>query len=150
MFQSRLAQHGLRILNVGGAGDCFFRAVSHQLYGEPSYHMNVRSTGVQYMRNNPERFIESSTDHSWLRHLACMSQQGTWADSIIVIQAVADALNLTIHIVESNPGFALVTNISAVSSETDTTVITIGHLDEVHHVSTVPFNEQANGFQCNL
>ena len=98
MLQSRLAQHGLRILDVGGAGDCFFRAVSHQLYGEPSYHKNVRSTGVQYMRNNPERFIESSTDHSWLRYLACMSQQGTWADAI-VIQAVADALNLTIHMI---------------------------------------------------
>ena len=74
--------------------------VSHQLYGEPSYHMNVRSTGVQYMRNNPERFIESSTDHSWLRYLANMSHQGTWADAL-VIQAVADALNLTIHIIES-------------------------------------------------
>ena len=43
-----------------------------------------------------------------------MSQEGTWADAI-VIQAVAGALNLTIHIIESNPGFALVTNISPVS-----------------------------------
>ena len=103
--------------------------------------------GVQYtcMRNNPERFIESSTDHSWLRYLAYMSQQGMWADAI-VIQAVADALNLTIHIIESNPGFALVTNISPVSSEIDTTIITIGHLHEVHYVSTVPFNEQAMAF----
>ena len=40
-----------------------------QLCGEPSYHMNVRSTGVQYIRNYPERFIESSTDHSWLNYL---------------------------------------------------------------------------------
>ena len=120
LLEFRLAQHGLRILDVGGAGDCFFRVVSHQLYGEPSYHMNVRSTGVQYMRNNPERFIESSTEHSWLRYLANMSHQGTWADAL-VIQAVADALNLTIHIVESNPGFASVTNISPVRSETDTT-----------------------------
>ena len=72
LFQSQLAQHGLRILDVGGAGDCFFRVVSHQLYGErtSSYHMNIRSIGVQYMRNNPERFIESNTDHSWLRYLA--------------------------------------------------------------------------------
>ena len=60
-----------------------------------------------------------------------MSQQGTWA-AAIVIQVVADAWNLTIHIIESNPGFASVTNISAVSSETDTTVITIALLDEVH------------------
>ena len=106
--QSRLAQHGLRILDVGGAGTCFFRKVSHQLYGEPSYHMNIRSIGVQYMRENLERFIESDTDHLCLRYLAYMSHQGTWAD-IIVIQAVADALNLTIHTLESNPGFASVT-----------------------------------------
>ena len=52
-----------RILDVCGAGDCFFRVMYHQLYGEPSYHMNVHSTGVQYMRNNSERFIESSKDH---------------------------------------------------------------------------------------
>ena len=55
----------------------------------------------------------------------------SWADAI-VIQAVANALNLTIHIIESNPGFASVTNISPVNSETDTTVINIGHLDEIH------------------
>ena len=59
---------------------------------------------------------------------------------------------MTIHIIESNPGFGLVTNISAVSSETDvTTVITIGHLYEVRHVSIVPFNKQAIAFNviCN-
>ena len=146
LLQFQLVQHGLRILDVGGAGDCFFRVVSHQLYGEPSYHMNVRSTGVQYMRNNPERFIESSTDQSWLRYLAYMSHQGTWADTL-VIQAVADALNLTIHIIESNPGFASVTNISPVHSETDTTVINIAHPAETHYVSTVPFNEEE--MACN-
>ena len=117
-----------------------------------AYHMNICSTGVQYqyMRNNPERFTDSSTDHSWLRYLAYMSHQGTWADAI-VIQGVADALNLTIRIIESNPGFALVTNISPVNSETDTTVINIGHLDGTHYVSTVPFNEKAMAYNgiCN-
>ena len=58
---------------------------------------------------------------------------------------------MTIHITESNPGFASVPNISPVNSETDTTVITIGHLDEVHYVSTLPFNKQAMVFNviCN-
>ena len=36
LLQSRLAECGLSILDVGGAGDCFFRVVSHQLYGEPT------------------------------------------------------------------------------------------------------------------
>ena len=31
-------QHGLRIFDVGGAGDCLFRVVFHQLYGVPSYY----------------------------------------------------------------------------------------------------------------
>ena len=33
----------------------------------------------------------------------------TWADALIIIQAVADALNVTIQIVESNQGFAPLT-----------------------------------------
>lgn len=33
LLNFRLHQLGLRPLDVGGAGDCFFRAVSHQLYG---------------------------------------------------------------------------------------------------------------------
>jgi len=72
LLQFQLAQHGLRMLDVGG--DCFFRVVSHRLY-EPSCYMNIHSIGAQYMRNNPERFIESSTDHSCLRYLA--SHQGS-------------------------------------------------------------------------
>ena len=53
-----------------------------------------------------------------------MSHQGTWADAL-VIQAVADALNLSLHIIESNPGFASVANISPVRAT----------------VPTVPFNQ---------
>ena len=44
---------------------------------------------VQFMRDNPERFIESNTKTSWLRYLNNMSIQGTWADTLI-IQTVAD------------------------------------------------------------
>ncbi|RMX50999.1 hypothetical protein pdam_00013903, partial [Pocillopora damicornis] len=40
-----------------------------QLYGEPGYYMNVRSTGVQFMSNNPERFIESITNYYEVLHL---------------------------------------------------------------------------------
>jgi len=69
----------------------------------------------------------------------------------LLYRAVADALNLTIHIIESNPRFVWVTTISPVSSETDTTVINIGYLDEIQYVSTVPFNEEAmvNNVICN-
>ena len=61
--------------------------------------MHIRTAGVQFMRDNPERFIESNTENSCLRYLNNMCIQGTWADALI-IQAVADALKVTIQIVE--------------------------------------------------
>ena len=67
--------------------------------------MRIRTAGVQFMRDNPEKFIESNTKNSWLRYLNNMSIQGTWADALI-IQTVADVLKVTIQIAESNQGFA--------------------------------------------
>ena len=64
-----------------------------------------------------------------------MSCQGTWADAII-IQAVANCLNLSIHIAESNATFSPVTVIEPVNV-TNAINIYIGHLDEFHYVSTV-------------
>ena len=46
LLQSRLTEQGLRLLDVGGAGDCFFRAVSHQLYGETNYQYSLLSTFI--------------------------------------------------------------------------------------------------------
>ena len=98
-MQSRLGELGLQSIDVGaGAGDCFFRSVSHQLYGNSNHHVRIRTAGVHFMRDNPERFIESNTKNSWLRYLNKMSIQGTWADAHI-IQTVADVLKVTIQIV---------------------------------------------------
>ena len=58
--------------------------------------MRIHTAGVQFMRENPERFnIKSNTENSWLRYLNNMCTQGTWAGALI-IQAVADALKATI------------------------------------------------------
>ena len=105
LLNYRLLQHGLRTIDVGGGGDCFFKSVSHQLYGDSNHHLEIRAAGIQYLRHNPERFIESNVDISWMGYLFNMSLQGTWADHII-IQAVADAMNLRIHIIESNDNFS--------------------------------------------
>ena len=92
----------------------FFRAVSHQLYGNPNNHTRVRSLGIQYLLQNPEQFIESNTENSWQGYLNNMSCPGTWADAITV-QAVANCLNLSINIAESNPNFAPVTVVQPIN-----------------------------------
>ena len=113
LIQSRLGELGLQSIDVGGEGDCLLRSVSHQLYGNSNHYMRIRTAGVQVMRDNPERFIESNTENSWLRYLNNMSIKGTWADALI-IQAVANALKVTIQIVEPNQGFAPLTTVNPV------------------------------------
>ena len=34
LLNYRMLRHGLRPLDVGGAGECFFKSLSHQLYGD--------------------------------------------------------------------------------------------------------------------
>lgn len=64
LLESRLSQIGRIAVDVGGAGDCFFRAISHQLFGTPDYHLHVRCQGIQYLLANPELFTESNTERS--------------------------------------------------------------------------------------
>ena len=48
-----------------------------------------------------------------------VSIQGTWADALI-IQAVADALKVTIQIMESNQGFAPLATVYPVQEQRNT------------------------------
>ena len=51
LMQSRLGELGLQSIDVGAAGDCFFRTVSHQLFGDSNHHMRIHNAGVQFMIN---------------------------------------------------------------------------------------------------
>ena len=147
-MQSRLGELGLQSIDVGGAGDCFFRSVSHQLYGNSNHHMHIRTAGVQFMRDNPERFIESNTENSLLRYLNNMCIQGTWAD-VLIIQAVSGALKVTIQIVESIQGFVPLTTVYPVQERNTSSAITIGHIDECHYVPTTALQSNASISMCN-
>ena len=65
-----------------------------------------------------------------------MSCQGTWADAII-IQAVTDFLNLSIHIAESNETFNPVTIVQPTNVTSGCTKIYIAHIRETRDMFTV-------------
>jgi len=48
-------------LDVGGEGDCFFGAVSHQLYGDSSHHLHIREVDVQYLSDNLKVLLKYDT-----------------------------------------------------------------------------------------
>ena len=128
ILTTRLARMGLVPVNIVGDGNCFFRSVSHQIYHTETRHAQIRAVAIQ---------LESNTDHSWMQYLQNMSTLGTWADHII-IQAVANLHNLRIHI-ESAVNFyerTIVSSIYASERGGNARDIYIGHLDEMHYIST--------------
>lgn len=77
--------------------------------------MENRDAAVDFMRRNPERFIESNTDISWVAYLISKATEGTHCDHLI-IQAAADRFNLRICITESNPTFPGFTVVKSINS----------------------------------
>lgn len=92
---------------------------------------------MHYLRENPDRFIESVLNRPWSQYLSSMFRQGTWPDHM-VIQAVADSFHLRINIVESNEQFLEVTVIQPIDATIQNVrSMYLGHIGEVHYVSTV-------------
>ena len=142
VLTTRLARIGRKPVNAIGDGNCFFRSVSHQLYGTEDHHPQIRALAIQHLINSPEHFVEYNTDQSWLQYLQSMSRLGTWADNII-IQAVANTNNLRINITESAPNFSESTTVRSIYAESETQRrnlrdIYVGHLEELYYVSTTP------------
>ena len=72
-----------------------------------------------------------------------MSRLGSWADHII-IKAVANANNLRIHITESAQNVTETTVVTSIYAQGNVRDIYIGHLDELHYVSTTPVEQSAS------
>ena len=75
-----------------------------------------------------------------------MSLQGTWADHII-IQAVANALNLNINIIESEDRFSATTLVQS-NSGNDPREVFLGHIGEMHYVSACPILQDNETETC--
>ena len=87
--------------DFGGSGDCFFKSVSHQLYGTPELHFQIHMAGSRHLKDNPQLYIGSISNNCWENYISQILTPGTWCDNII-IQAVVNAHNCVIHITESD------------------------------------------------
>ena len=72
-LSERLSHLGLKPFDVGGSGDCFFKAVSRQLYQAPALHARVRMAGIDNLNTHSELFRKYLTDISWENYIVQMS-----------------------------------------------------------------------------
>lgn len=81
-YTDALAQHGLRIRPIDGDGNCLFRSVSHQVYGDDRHHATVRATCMDYMESEKEYFEPYVVGDmaAFERYLSYKRRTGVWGD----------------------------------------------------------------------
>lgn len=82
-LDTQLRNLGLCTKNITGDGNCLFRALSDQYYGQDSRHKEIRQEVCQFLRENEENykfFVED--DQSFDHHVECMSQDATYGGNM--------------------------------------------------------------------
>ncbi|CAI5741146.1 unnamed protein product [Peronospora destructor] len=79
---SLLSTLGLRIYDIEGDGNCLFRSVSHQIYGDDSHHSLVRAACMDYMESEKEYFEPYVVGNmaAFMRYLRHKRRDGVWGD----------------------------------------------------------------------
>lgn len=133
-FSDSLRPIGLVIRDVSNDGNCFFRAVSDQLYGTEQFHSNLRHRACDYILRNRSRFIDFvEDDQSYEEYVADMRNEGVWADHI-ELQAISMACGVNMRIHQSGkPSYDIRNHLAA-----DAPVIHLSYHFGEHYASVRP------------
>ena len=131
----QLRERNLKLVNVRGDGNCFFRAIAHQMYGGESQHQKVREEAVQEVIKNSNRhrnFVAGSFD----KYVSNLSTDREWADNA-AIQATSNAFRISTEILNDSeriPSYTILPfDKDSVASPQH---VVVGYIDNVHYVST--------------
>jgi OTU domain-containing protein 3 len=122
-FSQQLERLGLQLRDITGDGNCFFRALSDQMFGNESNHLEFRKRVCQYMLHNraefepfvaaliddednekssksggSSSFLNSKKLDAFEKYIKNLEQPGTYADNgCLVAFARLYQLNINIH-----------------------------------------------------
>lgn len=133
-FSDFLHPMGLAIRDVANDGNCFFRAVSDQLYGTEQFHYDLRQRACDYIVRNKQLFIDFvNDDQSFDEYVADMRTDGIWADHI-EIQAISMTCGVNIRVHQSGkPSYDIRNHLAA-----DAPVIHLSYHFGEHYASVRP------------
>lgn len=81
-YRRSLQRRGLRVVSIEGDGNCLFRSVSHQVYGDDRHHALSRRACADYMEVENQffqSFVEGYNEE-FARYIAEKRQNGAWGD----------------------------------------------------------------------
>lgn len=87
-------QYSCKIHCVAPDGNCLYRALSHQAFGDQAYYTQMRKVLVTLISNNIERYQQFYMGrNSFTEHISSMYKDGIWGTQV-EIQAAADFFEL--------------------------------------------------------
>jgi OTU domain-containing protein 3 len=93
----------LKVREMGGDGNCFFRAIADQITGDESRHMEYRHHAVDYIRANKDMYVPFIEDDETIeQYCDDMEKDGIWGDQLET-NALASCFkfNIIVHRVDT-------------------------------------------------
>ena len=103
-LKTRLKRQGLEIKKMLGDGNCLFRAVSTQIYGDADWHADIRKHVVKYIKSERSYFGQFITE-DFDEYIAKMSREGCYGTNL-EIQAIAEVYNRAVEVYGSIPSLS--------------------------------------------
>merc|ERR1712062_342682 len=94
--------HRVKPKPVQADGNCQFRALSKQMYGDEDHHGDLRVRVVKQLEAAPQRY-ENFVYEPFVDYVNRMACDGEWGDNV-TLQAASDALGTDIHILTDVTG----------------------------------------------
>jgi len=102
-YQDALKKRHLEMVEQEGDGNCLFRAVSLQVYGEPNNHAEARKRCMDFMAKNEEHFAQFIPDEPFRTYVARKRILGVHGNNP-EIQAFSELFNRPVEIYEPQNG----------------------------------------------
>jgi len=98
--EERAGEMGYHQIDVGGGGDCFYRAIAYLAYGTETRYLDVRREMAAYLRRNAERYRGFLVDLEDMA--ASISTSGQPTDGNIEVRLAADTFGRQVTIFASS------------------------------------------------
>jgi hypothetical protein len=102
-FTKILKQRGLEIRQQEGDGNCLFRAVSFQVYGDANMHMDVRQQCLDHMAKDEAHFAHFVEDEDFSAYIKRKRQEGVHGNNP-EIQAISELFNRPVEVFTPDNG----------------------------------------------
>lgn len=134
-FAMVLKKGGLEIVEQDGDGNCLFRAISLQVYGDASMHGEVRQRCLDFMARDKEHFSQFITDEPFEQYIRRKRQDGVHGNNP-EIQAISELFNRPIEVFVPENG-ASPLNIFHAEYKTQDAPIRLSYHDGNHYNAVI-------------